>query len=141
MSKEKLYGTKFYGEEISEYGIANRRVDYGTLARLGDMALCNNIPKIDPSIWDNLENGELYDEETDEYYDIYQYWIIDNYLASVLQDCTDEIVMYSELLDCYIWGITHFGTDWSYVLTDIEVEITDNEQNIDLRNISYSFII
>lgn len=46
MSKEKLYGTKFYGEEISEYGIANRRVDYGTLARLGDMALCNNIPNV-----------------------------------------------------------------------------------------------
>lgn len=25
-------------------------------------------------------------------------------------------------MDIYLWGITHFGTSWDYVLTDIELE-------------------
>ena len=28
---------------------------------------------------------------------------------------------YNEQLDMYLWGITHFGTSWDYVLTDVKL--------------------
>ena len=34
-----------------------------------------------------------------------------------------EIVYYSEELDLYIWGVTHYGTSWDYVLTDIKCNV------------------
>lgn len=33
----------------------------------------------------------------------------------------DEYVIYNEKLDIYVWAITHFGTSWDYVLTDIKL--------------------
>ena len=56
------------------------------------------------------------------YYDIYQYYIISESGASILKDYTDEIVWYNEELDMYVWGVTHYGTAWDYVLTDIKIE-------------------
>ena len=41
--------------------------------------------------------------------------------AQFLEEHTDEIVYYHEEMDMYVWGITHFGTSWDYVLTDIEL--------------------
>ena len=38
-----------------------------------------------------------------------------------LRDYTDEIIYYHEDLDMYVWGVTHFGTAWDYVLTDIKL--------------------
>ena len=35
---------------------------------------------------------------------------------------TNEIVFYSEDLDMYLWGVTHYGTSWDYVLTDIKID-------------------
>lgn len=40
----------------------------------------------------------------DEYYEIYQYYIISEYGYQFLADHTDEIVFYNERLDVYIWG-------------------------------------
>ena len=34
---------------------------------------------------------------------------------------TDEILFYNETLDMYVWGVTHCGTSWNYVLTDIKL--------------------
>lgn len=56
------------------------------------------------------------------YYDVYQYYIISDAGASILRDYTDEIVWYNEELDMYVWGVTHYGTSWNYVLTDIKIE-------------------
>jgi hypothetical protein len=63
--------------------------------------------------------GEL--DEDDEYQEIYQWYIITEYGARFLQEHTDEIVYYHEEMDMYVWGITHFGTSWDYVLTDIKL--------------------
>lgn len=65
-------------------------------------------------------------EEEQEPSEIYQYYIISDNGASILQDYTDEIVYYLPLLDCYVWGVTHFGTSWDYVLTDIEIKLDNN---------------
>lgn len=114
------FGKYFCGNEISEYGRKYGRVDYRTLAKSFDAVLCNEIVKR-YEFWD-IENGSDYDEETDEYTEIYQYFIISSAGASILEDYTNEIVYYDNELDMYIWGVTHYGTSWDYVLTDIKCE-------------------
>lgn len=39
-----------------------------------------------------------------------------------IEEYTNEIVYYNETLDLYVWGVTHWGTSWDYVLTDIPCE-------------------
>lgn len=53
------------------------------------------------------------------YSEIFQYYIISDNGAEILKEYTDEIVMYNTELDMYVWGVTHYGTSWDYVLTDI----------------------
>ena len=54
--------------------------------------------------------------------EILQYYIISDDFAELLQDCTNEIVFYIDALRIYVWGVTHCGTSWDYVLTDIELD-------------------
>ena len=112
---------KFMGYEVSEYGKENGYVDYGTLAKCFDMVLCNAMGSRIGNTMD-LVHGTDYDEETDSFIDVYQYFIIDNQGYELLKEYTDEIVYYDSELDVYVWGVTHFGTSWSYVLTDIKLE-------------------
>ena len=123
--KNKKY---FYGYEVSDYGVQHNRVDFGTLAKCFDAVLCNDVTKLffckingeytEPELY----NGTDYDEENDCYYDVYQHFIIDGNGADILQIWTDEIVYYLPTLDMYIWGVTHCGTSWDYVLTDIKID-------------------
>ena len=57
--------------------------------------------------------------EDDDPRDIYQYYIISDYGAHILMTDTDEIVLYNEDLDMYVWCVTVFGTPWAGELTDI----------------------
>lgn len=117
----KLYGNKVYGEEVSHYGLENGYLDYQTLSKMvGDCVLNNYI--FEYAGYENweLENG-LEEDEDGDYYEIYQYYIISDGGARILKDLTDELVFYHEELDMYLWGITHFGTAWSHVLTDIKL--------------------
>ena len=151
----------FYGNKISEYGLKNGYVDFRTLAKCGDMVLCNDITKlfyssingeyIDPQqengFVDNSEEIEELQEKLDELLDlfkevedpttekeienqidqiqerinsleyeqdnnpeIYQYYIIDDSLANILKEWTDEIIYYIDFLGVYVWGVTHYGT-------------------------------
>lgn len=61
-------------------------------------------------------------EEQDSYPEIYQYYIVSDNGAEILKEI-NEIVFYNEALDMYVWGVTHFGTSWSYVLTDIKCNV------------------
>lgn len=169
MSKRKLAGTYFYGNEASDYAKENGYLDYATLAKAFNAVLNNNIIQATSNIgyWD-IENGsEIYYEDNDgnrytyeekeerveelkekleelsevegseteieeiendieelnnEYYDeIFQYFIISSSGAEILEEYTDEIVFYNAELDMYVWGVTHCGTGWDYVLTDIKL--------------------
>lgn len=61
------------------------------------------------------------DELQEEHYlDIFQYYIISDSGAEILSEWTDEIVLYNEELNINLWCVTHYGTAWDYVLTDIE---------------------
>ena len=117
----KLYGGQVYGVEVSEYGLENGYLDYHTLSKIvGDCVLNNNI--FEYAGYENwgLENG-LEEDDDGDYLEVYQYYIISDGGARVLMDLTDEIVYYHEDLDMYLWGITHFGTAWNYVLTDVKL--------------------
>ena len=105
-------------------------ISYGTLTSFifTDMILCNNIEKYSNN-WE-LELGEEYNEEEEEYIDIYQYYIVDvdtwrlekykEYLQETNKP-SDLILWYDNELDIYILGVSHCGTSWSYVPTNIEI--------------------
>lgn len=114
----------FYGNKISDYGLKNGYVDYRTLAKAFDAVLNNNIfEAMDFGEWE-LESGCDYDEETESYEDIFQYYIVSDNGAEILKEA-GEIVYYNEKLDMYVWGVTHYGTSWDYVLTDIKLELRE----------------
>lgn len=109
-----MYNGKVYGEEVSKYGLENGYSDYRTLGKIvGPMILNNEIRA------NTLEDWEIVAGAFDEM--IFQDYIITEQGYEFLAEYTDEIVFYNERLDLYIWGITHFGTSWDYVLTDIKL--------------------
>jgi hypothetical protein len=121
MTAMKLYDNRVWGKEVSMYGLEHNRLDYRCLAQIvGDMILNNNIMSLYYDSFE-LENGCDFDEETDTFAEIFQYYIINDAGAEFLKDNTDELVYYSHDLDMYLWGITHWGTGWDYVLTDIQL--------------------
>lgn len=66
---------------------------------------------------------ELEEEQENSYNEeIYQYYIVSDNGARILEEI-NEIVFYNEELDMYVWGVTHYGTAWSYVLTDIKCNV------------------
>lgn len=67
------------------------------------------------------EQIEELESEQDNQPEIFQWFIVDDCGARLLQDI-NEIVYYNETLDMYLWGITHYGTSWDYVLTGIKID-------------------
>lgn len=65
---------------------------------------------------------ELKEEQEQSYnQDIFQYYIVSDQGAEMIKQYTEDPLFYNETLDMYIWGITHYGTAWSYVLTDVKL--------------------
>lgn len=56
--------------------------------------------------------------EYEHYYDVFQWYIVAERGARICKEY-GEILFYNETLDLYLWGVTHYGTSWDYVLTDI----------------------
>lgn len=117
----KMYNGAVYGAKVSDHGIENGYLDYYTLSQIvGDSVLNNNVfAEVGCENWELINGSE--EDEDGNYEEVYQYYIISDSGASFLQEYTDEIVYYNEQLDMYLWGITHFGTSWDYVLTDIKL--------------------
>lgn len=61
------------------------------------------------------EQERLYNQE------IFQYYIVSDQGAEMIKQYTEDPLFYNETLDMYVWGITHYGTAWSYVLTDVKL--------------------
>lgn len=113
------------------------RVAYSELARrVGDCVLNNTImTELAGEYEFELVGGEdtycfkhetkeecQKDDSTCDYEskEVYQTYIISQSGAEYLQDNTNEIVYYCEKLDMHLWGITHFGTSWDGVYTDVK---------------------
>lgn len=67
------------------------------------------------------DKADELEAEQDEEPEIFQYFIVSPYGAEMIQDYTDNPLFYLEKLDLYVWGVTHWGTSWDYVLTDIKL--------------------
>lgn len=114
------------------------KISYSELARrVGDCILNNELHSQLSGEYDfELENGtedycykhdnkeEHNDECEYESVEVYQTYIITADGADYLKRRTDEIVYYCERLELYLWGITHFGTSWSGVFTELEADTT-----------------
>lgn len=95
--------------------------------------LFNNAPELSNYDFEYEVNSD-YDEENDEYIDIYQYYLIDinNYMIEKLNElkCKDIIIAWSETLEEYVLMVDHLGTSWDYVMTSIKY--TNNIDESDL---------
>ena len=120
----KLASNFFCGNEISAYGQEHNHLDYATFAKAFDAVMNNNIFDMGWNIGNGWElvNGFEEDEEGLIELDpaeVFQWFIVSDNGAQMIQDYTDEILYYHEDLDIYLWGVTHYGTSWDYVLMDI----------------------
>lgn len=170
MSRRKLAGTYFCGNEASDYAKEQGYLDYRTLVKAFDAVLNNDIMNITDSngigYWDQ-ENGmidnsdeieelenqiddteeemEELNEESDNYKEleskisemqsridelqnqqdyppeVFQWLIVDGNGADIIKEYTDDPLYYNKALDMYLWGVTHYGTSWDYVLTDVKL--------------------
>lgn len=136
-------------ESMGDYEKEQGYASYRTIIErfIGDIVLCNNIIDVDTSIYDNMKNGIKYidyetgEEHTEEEYnndesgkieieyeDIYQYYLcnISEYEEEQLLKA-GVILSYSDLLDCDVLCVDHFGTSWDYVLTNVKLFDTYEE--------------
>ena len=124
---------KFYIAEEDLKGLSEeeRKYNKASYKRVIDRYIDNMI-QCDTYFQNNFENMELYsgsdyDEESDSYADIFQTFIINGDIDLFVKYMPDEIIYYDSVNDWYILGVTHWGTSWSYVLTDLDLT-TDFEE-------------
>lgn len=92
------------------------------IEELEDQITDDTTPEHDEEITAKIE--ELQDQieelenEQDELPEVFQWYIVSDKGARILEEI-NEIVYYNEALDMYIWGVTHWGTSWDYVITDV----------------------
>ena len=118
--KYEHHSKYFYGHEISKYGLEQGYVDYATLCKPINMVLNNDIMEKTSNIgfWEPVQGFDN-DENGDNIREIFQFYIIDDNGAKMLQELTDEILFYNEEIDMWLLAVTHYGTNWSYVCSDI----------------------
>ena len=106
------------------------------------LVLCNNIPEIDCSVFDNMRfsfsyyedaEGNQYESEDDAPENIEVYEYTKEIFQWYITDCSENDVRflekhfgllftYSNLLDCYILCVDHCGTSWDYVYCETDLE-------------------
>lgn len=77
--------------------------------------------KIEEEYNNVIEKIEELQEEEENQQEIFQYFIVSDNGAEIIKQYTNDPLFYNEELDIYVWGITHYGTGWDYVLTDVKL--------------------
>lgn len=112
-SWEQVSGAVDNSEEIEELEEKRDELEYENDENPSQI-LENEIDAINEKI-EELKN------EQDEWPEVFQWFIVSDWGARLLQQEKNEIVYYNETLDMYLWGVTHWGTSWDYVLTNIKI--------------------
>lgn len=81
----------------------------------------NNSSQIQNEIYNLNDRITELECEQDDDPEVFQWFIVGDLGAKLLQDI-NEIVYYNDTLDMYLWGVTHYGTSWDYVLTNIKID-------------------
>lgn len=120
---QELENAGFYFEQESGF-IDNSEAIEELQEQIEELEALEEISEETQEQIDTLQEQieELENEERPS--EIYQYYIVSDNGARILEEY-NEIVFYCEAVDMYIWGVTHYGTNWSYVLTDIVIELEE----------------
>jgi hypothetical protein len=105
-------------DKMGNYEKEQKKASYKTIVDyfIGDIVLCNNIIKIDSSVYDNIELSQMYEEDYPEFYQFYLCNISD--FDKEKAEAYGLILSYSDKLECDVLCVDHFGTSWDLVLTD-----------------------
>ena len=87
---------------------------------IGDKVLCNNIANIDSSVYDNARFDWIKtDEEGNEReIEVCQWFILGAQeweIELAQKDFPEALFTYSDMLDCFILCVDHWGTSWESV--------------------------
>lgn len=95
------------------------------------LVMCNHIWEIDTTVAENIRFS-IYSEDG-EIFEIYQSFITDCSLTDVefLEEHFGLKFTYSELLECFILCVDHYGTAWDYVMIDTDLEQASCEPGTD----------
>lgn len=87
----------------------------------GRLILCNNICEVDPSVLENARFS-LYDEETETEEETFQWYLtaFSENEVEWLENQFDLKFSYSDILDCFILCVDHWGTSWDYVSCEVK---------------------
>ena len=107
-------------EEIEKLENKLDKLDYKLSSLDDDEEEIRNINSEIKEVQERIE--ELREEEENSIgQEIYQYYIVSDKGAEIIQAYTNDPLFYNEELDMHVWGITHWGTSWDYVLTDVKL--------------------
>ena len=107
-------------EEIEKLENKLDKLDYELSFLDDDEEEIRNINSEIKEVQERIE--ELREEEENSIgQEIYQYYIVSDKGAEIIQAYTNDPLFYNEELDMHVWGITHWGTSWDYVLTDVKL--------------------
>ena len=100
------------------------------------LVLCNNIAEIDQSVFDNARFS-FYDEDEEIETEIFQWYLTNLSLDDVEwieKNFPDLKFTYSDLLDCFVLCVDHFGTGWDYVPTSISDDLLKINTDIEYKD-------
>ena len=100
------------------------------------LVLCNNIAEIDQSVFDNARFS-FYDEDVEMETEIFQWYLTNLSLDDVEwieKNFPDMKFTYSNLLDCFVLCVDHFGTAWDYVPTSISDDLLKTNQDVEYKD-------
>lgn len=123
-----------YLDDVSEMARKENRLDYASMIAWcteGHMVGLSVSPWKMAEDWEkqterdfdcfaDVEQEEQNEEEADE--EVFQWFIIGDEAAYMFSQLTNELIYYSDFLDMYLLGVTHFGTLWSGVMTEWKLE-------------------
>ena len=120
-------GNVIHINEVSEMARKKNCLDYASMVEwstYGHMVRLNVSPWSMAEDWekqnDDEEDEEQDEDEADE--EVFQWFIISEHSVEFFVHYTNELIYYSESLDMYLLGVTHFGTAWSGVMTEWKLE-------------------
>lgn len=84
----------------------------------------SNVNELTDNDYKDIDCDYHYDIQNDLgiYDDVYQYFIIHDNDTQFFENL-DYPVYYCDTLDLYVVGITHYGTSWHYILTNVPIEV------------------
>ena len=100
------------------------------------LVLCNKIAEIDPSVFDNARFS-FYDEDEETETEIFQWFLTSFSLDDVEwieKNFPDIKFTYSDMLDCFVLCVDHWGTGWDYVATSISDDLLKINQDIEYKD-------